>query len=125
MRYPDFIRDTTPKWELSVFQQVSTSHAPTNINIQTQSGLTAKDLLEKIKILAKVNQLRMEEYFRDYDALKKGVVAMIKFRGILSNLKLDLTEQELVLLEQIYVNQLDHSKVDYIRFLDDINIAFT
>jgi len=45
-------------------------------------------ILNKIKSISKVNQLRLEEQFRDFDPLRKGSIPKNKFRGIMSILKL-------------------------------------
>jgi hypothetical protein len=37
-----------------------------------------------------MNNIRIEEYFRDFDPLRKGTVPLNKFRGILSLMKIDL-----------------------------------
>lgn len=52
-------------------------------------------IIDEIKNTAKVNRLRLEEYFRDYDPLRKGRVTVNKFRGVISELKFDLEEQYL------------------------------
>lgn len=73
----------------------------------------------------KVNRLRVEEYFRDYDPLKKGTVTLNKFRGVISLLKIDLPDKYLKLLEDEYRNTEDPNLINYDRFLRDINIVFT
>lgn len=44
-------------------------------------------IIDEIKNTVKVNRLRVEEYFKDYDPLKKGRVTVNKFRGVISELK--------------------------------------
>lgn len=44
-------------------------------------------ILNKIKTAVKINRLRMNDYLKDYDPLKKGILPANKFRGILSAMK--------------------------------------
>lgn len=50
-------------------------------------------LLNWLKTQIKTNSIRIDEYFIDYDPLRKGIVPKNKFRGILSLMKLDLQEE--------------------------------
>lgn len=61
--------------------------------------------------------MRVEEYFKDYDPLRKGIVTVNKFRGVISELKIDLEEQYLILLENHYVTPYDKNLINYNRFL--------
>lgn len=65
--------------------------------------------------------MRVEEYFKDFDPLRKGTVTINKFRGVISELNIDLEENYLRLLENAYLCDEDPSKVNYARFLSDIN----
>jgi hypothetical protein len=56
-------------------------------------------LLEKIKCAVKVKRIRLDEYFKDFDPLRKGILPANKFRGVLSQMKIDLDEESLLLLE--------------------------
>ena len=44
-------------------------------------------LLSKIKKEVKIKNLRVQEYFLDFDTLRKGFCAKNKFRGVLSQMK--------------------------------------
>jgi len=89
-------------------------------------GVVDKDvLLNWLKTQVKVNNIRINEYFIDYDSLRKGVLPKNKFRGIMSLMKLDLQEEQLKTLENEYQDYNDPSKINYQRFIDDINIVFT
>jgi Ca2+-binding EF-hand superfamily protein len=72
-----------------------------------------------------MNRLRCGEYFQDFDPLRKGLLPKIKFRGVLSKMKLQVSEQEMVLLENQYTSQIDPDKIDYQNFLSDIEVVFT
>jgi len=43
--------------------------------------------MDEIKNIVKINRLRIGEYFKDYDILRKGIVPKNKFRGIISEMK--------------------------------------
>lgn len=44
-------------------------------------------ILDEIKNIVKINRLRVDEYFKDYDPLRKGVIPTNKFRGVISEMK--------------------------------------
>ena len=76
--------------------------------------------------LTKVNRLRYKEYFQDFDPLRKGNVKRNKFRSVVhQTMKLGLDDRVLDRLEAYYRNSEDPTLVDYMRFLDDIDIVFT
>lgn len=52
-----------------------------------ESGVNISLLLEKIRNEVKVRQLRVADYFRDYDGLRKGLINSNKFRSVLSGMK--------------------------------------
>ena len=68
------------------FQQAS---SPTrSLQQTTTSGFVdIRLLLEKIKNHVKLGQLRVDEYFKDFDPLRKGIITSNKFRGVLSKMK--------------------------------------
>lgn len=70
--------------------------------------------------------MRYKEYFQDFDPLRKGVVKKNKFRSVVfQTMKLALDEKVLDRLEQHYTDKDDSSNVNYLQFLDDIDIVFT
>jgi hypothetical protein len=70
-------------------------------------------LLEKIKCAVKVKRLRLNEYFKDFDPLRKGTLPSNKFRSVISQMKIDLDEEGLFLLESMYKVENDETKVNY------------
>jgi hypothetical protein len=42
-----------------------------------------KDVLDKIKQTVKINRIRLQEFFNDFDKLRKGIVSKAKFRTAL------------------------------------------
>jgi hypothetical protein len=46
-----------------------------------------ENVMTKVKNVLKQHQIRIEEYFLDYDPLRKGDVPINKFKGCLDNFK--------------------------------------
>lgn len=46
-----------------------------------------KDILDKIKHTVKINRIRLQEFFNDFDTLRKGIVSKAKFRTALDMAK--------------------------------------
>jgi len=100
VRYVDFIRDTQPtneftsstfnkeKGELEPHQKQRASLEHIGL-CQRNPQKTVEEIviLNKIKTAVKINRLRMNDYLKDYDPLKKGILPANKFRGILSSMK--------------------------------------
>jgi hypothetical protein len=82
-------------------------------------------LLEKIKCAVKVKRLRLGDYFKDFDQLRKGITAANKFRGVISQMKIELDEECLNLLESMYRVDGDPTRVHYAKFIEDVEIVFT
>jgi Ca2+-binding EF-hand superfamily protein len=45
------------------------------------------DILDKIKHIVKINRIRLQEFFNDFDTLRKGIVSRAKFRTALDMAK--------------------------------------
>lgn len=52
------------------------------------------DVEQRIRANVVMRRVRIEEFFRDFDKLRKGKVTPNQFKSILSTLKFDLTEEE-------------------------------
>jgi len=81
-------------------------------------------LLQKIKKIIKINNLRVHEYFLDFDTLRKGFCASNKFRGVLNQMKIELSQEEYLFLEKLYQHETDDTKVDWQKFSKEINLVF-
>lgn len=46
-----------------------------------------KDIIDKIKHTVKINRIRLQEFFNDFDKLRKGIVSKAKFRTALDMAK--------------------------------------
>ncbi|KAL4466875.1 hypothetical protein ABPG74_010472 [Tetrahymena malaccensis] len=124
VRYVDFIRDTKV-YEQHLWSSNQTKDFGAHGLDTRKRPVDANVLLEEIKNIIKINRLRVGEYFADYDPLRKGVIPTNKFRGVISQMKIDLDEEQILKLENMYILQSDPTKLDYASFLEDVNIVFT
>ena len=72
-----------------------------------------------------MKRVRIEEFFRDYDKLRKGKVTANQFKGILSMLNFQLTEGEFNALAEKYKTEAPELMFNYFNFCNTINLAFT
>eukprot|EP01065_Artemidia_motanka_P005211 TRINITY_DN12502_c1_g2_i1.p1 TRINITY_DN12502_c1_g2~~TRINITY_DN12502_c1_g2_i1.p1 ORF type:complete len:931 (+),score=363.39 TRINITY_DN12502_c1_g2_i1:69-2861(+) len=77
-------------------------------------------LLEQIRSTVVKSSVRMIDFFKDADKLRKCCVPSAKFRGGLSVAGIRLAERELQMLEAEFAGSLDGS-VDYPRFCDAVS----
>lgn len=70
-----------------------------------------------------MKRVRISQFFRDFDKLRKGKVTAAQFKAILSSLNFNLTEEEFDSLVNKY--QTPDNMVDYSAFVDVIDQAFT
>ena len=72
-----------------------------------------------------MKRVRVEEFFRDFDKLRKGKVTINQFKSILSMLNFQLTDQEFDSLSQKYKTNDPDNLFNYFDFCNTINSAFT
>ncbi|EQC31662.1 hypothetical protein SDRG_10827 [Saprolegnia diclina VS20] len=103
-----------------------TDDAPSEANVQR----TLPMLLRYIKQKAKRDRLRVEEYFRDFDRLRKGKITRAQYGGglhaagfILSPVDLDLLASAFPYHEEVDVEGA--SMVAWTRFVDEVEAVFT
>jgi hypothetical protein len=72
-----------------------------------------------------MKRVRIEEFFRDYDKLRKGKVTINQFKGILSMLNFQMTENEFDALAEKYKTEAPELMFNYFNFCNSINQAFT
>jgi Ca2+-binding EF-hand superfamily protein len=66
-----------------------------------------------------MKRIRIEEFFRDFDKLRKGKVTGPQLKSILSQLSFNLTEEEYQSLIAKY--QTSDNMFNYFAFCDSIN----
>mmetsp|Transcript_34380 Transcript_34380/g.25450 ORF Transcript_34380/g.25450 Transcript_34380/m.25450 type:complete len:106 (-) Transcript_34380:30-347(-) len=70
-----------------------------------------------------MKRVRVEEFFRDFDKLRKGKVTIPQFKSVLSMLNFNYTDNEFDSLAAKYLTQ--DNMFNYFGFCDFINSAFT
>lgn len=82
-------------------------------------------ILERIKRDVRISRTRLREYMQDFDGLRKGTMTINKFFGSLDKLKLQITPREAEALTRIYQDLTDPDKIEYVRFVNDVDLVFT
>ena len=72
-----------------------------------------------------MKRVRIDEFFRDYDKLRKGKVTIPQFKAILSMLNFSLTEEEFDSLALKYKTSDPEGTFNYFDFSKCINQIFT
>jgi Ca2+-binding EF-hand superfamily protein len=83
------------------------------------------DVEERIRACVVMKRVRIEEFFRDFDKLRKGRVTRHQFKSILSTLNFTLTEDEFEALANKYMTNDPERFFRYTDFVANINGAFT
>ena len=83
------------------------------------------DVEDRIRAMVVMKRIRCEEFFLDYDKLRKGRVTRAQFCQILSQLGFSLTNEELECLAVRYCTEDPEKFVSYPQFCASINAAFT
>lgn len=80
------------------------------------------DVEHRLQALVVMKRVRIEEFFRDFDKLRKGRVTVPQFRSVLSMLNFSLSAGEFEALAEKY--GVD-TMFNYSSFCNSINLAFT
>ena len=83
------------------------------------------DIESRLQHHVVMKRVRIEEFFNDFDKLRKGKVTKAQFQSILSMLNFHLTFQELDALAEKYKTNDPEQMFDYVQFCANINSAFT
>lgn len=70
-----------------------------------------------------MKRVRIEEFFRDFDKLRKGRVTVPQFKSVLSMLNFALTDAEFESLAEKY--RAEAGTFNHAQFTHTINAAFT
>jgi len=84
-----------------------------------------KDIIDKIKHRVKINRIRLNEFFQDFDGLRKGVCTKAKMRTALDMANLSLRSEEYVVLEKCFEVEGDPLRVNYKVLVDEVDTVFT
>lgn len=83
------------------------------------------DVEDRLRAMVVMKRVRIEEFFRDFDKLRKGKVTINQFTSILSMLNFNLTDAEFSSLALQYKTNDPDNQFDYFAFCKSINQAFT
>jgi len=83
------------------------------------------DIEDRIRSHVVMKRIRIEEFFHDFDKLRKGRVTQNQFSSILSQLGFNLTNEEYKSLCDMYVTNDPERFFNYVQFCASINKAFT
>lgn len=83
------------------------------------------DVEDRIRSCVVMKRIRIEEFFHDFDKLRKGRVTQNQFSSILSQLGFNLTNEEYQNLCEKYVTNDPERFFNYVAFCASINSAFT
>ena len=72
-----------------------------------------------------MNRVRIEEFFKDFDKLRKGKVTINQFKSILSILNFSLSDVEFDSISFRYKTNDPDNLFNYFDFVKNINSAFT
>jgi Ca2+-binding EF-hand superfamily protein len=83
------------------------------------------DVEDRIRSIVVMKRIRIEEFFIDFDKLRKGRVTRNQFKSILSGMNFSLTDDEMEGLADKYKTNDPEVFFNYIDFCASINKAFT
>jgi Ca2+-binding EF-hand superfamily protein len=83
------------------------------------------DVEDRIRSMVVMKRMRIEEFFRDYDKLRKGRITRQEFKRVLACFNFVYTEDELEALCNKYKTNDPEVFFDYPAFVASINKAFT
>ena len=83
------------------------------------------DVEDRIRATVVMKRIRLEEFFLDFDKLRKGKILRGHFKQVLSMINFNLTEEEYDVLCARYRTADPEFKIDYKAFAASINSAFT
>ena len=115
--------------QVSTFYREDTAGVDVVSNRFTQAHIDISndpsDVEDRIKAAVVMKRVRIEEFFRDFDKLRKGRVTRAQFKSILSTMNFTLTNDEFKALAKKYETQDPERFFRYVDFVANINSAFT
>ena len=92
---------------------------------RVETSNNPEDIEKRLQALVVMKRIRIEEFFFDFDKLRKGKVSKKQFESILSMLSINLTFEELGALYEKYKTNDPLQTFNYHEFCKTINSAFT
>jgi hypothetical protein len=125
---PDGRVGVRPK-QVSTFFKANTEVVDVINNRFTQAHIDISndpsDVEDRLKAIIVMKRVRIEEFFRDFDKLRKGRVTRNQFKSILSSMNFTLTNDEFKALAKKYETADPERFFRYTDFCANINRAFT
>ena len=84
-----------------------------------------EDVEDRLRAAVVMRRVRIEEFFLDFDKLRKGRVTRNQFKAILSSMNFNLTDDEFEYLCNKYQTNDPERFFNYRAFNANINKAFT
>ena len=97
-------------------------HAGIGVN-KNKNLVEYNELIDRLKSEVVMKRIRIGEYFRDIDKLRKGYCSAAQFRRILQLTGLKITDHQMNLLNGQY--KLEDNLINYKRFTQDIDLIWT
>jgi Ca2+-binding EF-hand superfamily protein len=138
VRYPDFIADVVGLGGLDFGENRATKlvvnpRPEYSVDIQkwvascpkvTAEQLQWRALLPKLQSFVLKRRLRIVEFFQNFDRIQHGVVTMQKFRSVIGQLDLPLSEDEIQFVGKLFALETKKDLFNYRLFCDQINKIF-
>lgn len=83
------------------------------------------DVEDRLRSLVVMKRVRIEQFFYDFDKLRKGHVTKNQFSSILSQLNFNFTSEEYDSIAKKYETNDPERFFNYVAFCENINKAFT
>lgn len=98
---------------------------PTGVDIRRDLPNDVEDILAKLRSFSQQQRIRIDEFFRDFDKLKKGSISQAQFRIGLNMSKIVLSSAEFAALCAHFRDPADPARIRYRDFCDQIDLVFT
>ena len=126
---PDYKKIGVRPKQVSTFFRDQTDAVDVINNRFTQAHIDISndptDVEDRLKAAIVMKRVRIEEFFRDFDKLRKGRVTRMQFKGILSSMNFTLTNDEFKALAKKYETADPERFFRYVDFCANMNRAFT
>lgn len=126
---PDYKKIGVRPKQVSTFFREGTDTVDVINNRFTQAHIDISndpsDVEDRLKSIIVMKRVRIEEFFRDFDKLRKGRVTRPQFKQILSSMNFTLTADEFKALASKYETADPERFFRYVDFCANINRAFT
>ena len=89
--------------------------------------LTKEDVLRKLRIASRIHGVRLREFLKDDDTLRKGLLSVEKFSRAISRARIECSTEEIKLLVQDYIKVTaaspSHQLIDWLSLVRDIELS--